>query len=363
MDLAFTIRGRQSANIPLEDRKLDPPHSAFKARTYPNTTRSPYYLRKKKSPSYRSCCSLADEPTRDGRDNPADGSGDGPESINTPRKRGSINRSRGEHQGRCTQDASSTGNQRRQYCTQGCLLGLVWGSTLDQKCPNVKLHRQGETGTLHLLSNQKFCAMVKRQLAADLDRNCTDLKLQGSRGRLFQITLASHGYTFVGKGTRDVFVSDLRHEGRMYDRLRSFQGKKVPVYLGNIDLEQPWLDLGVRIIHMLLLSWGGERVDKFKGVKNLEMEVKRFESEVARLGVQHGDLRRPNMLWNEEVDGVMFIDLERATEIPTRTLQEFSVNQKRKRRNSSAEKVTAFLDDSSIGSLSLDVGSSRVVKA
>lgn len=63
--------------------------------------------------------------------------------------------------------------------------------------------------------------MVQRQLALTLYRNCKDLSIQGSRGALFQITLASHGYSLVGKGTRDVFVSDLMHEGRMYDRLQS----------------------------------------------------------------------------------------------------------------------------------------------
>ncbi len=99
--------------------------------------------------------------------------------------------------------------------------------------------------------------MVQQQLAITLDRDCMDLKTQGSRGALFQITLASHGYTFVGKGTRDVFVPDLEHEGRMYGRLKTMQGKMIPVYLRNIDLNRPWLDLGVRIIHMLLMSWGG----------------------------------------------------------------------------------------------------------
>ena len=63
--------------------------------------------------------------------------------------------------------------------------------------------------------------MLQRQLMLTLDRNCKDLGIQGSRGALFQITLASHGYTFAGKGIRKVLVSDLMHEGRMYDRLQN----------------------------------------------------------------------------------------------------------------------------------------------
>ena len=109
-----------------------------------------------------------------------------------------------------------------------------------------------------------------------LDRNCKDFKIQGSKGALFQITLASHGYTFVGKGTRDVFFPDLIHEGRMYDRLKSVQGKLIPVYLDKIDLDQPWFDFDVRIIHMLLMSWGKERIDKVKGRKVFDIKIKRF---------------------------------------------------------------------------------------
>ncbi len=116
----------------------------------------------------------------------------------------------------------------------------------------------------------------------------------------------------------------------MYDRLRCIQGKLIPVYLGNIDLDRPWLDLGVRIIYMLLMSWGGERIDKVKGVRNFETEIMRFESKIARMGVQHKDIRPPNMLWNQESNGVMFIDLERATEIRRIALQELPVNRKRK---------------------------------
>lgn len=319
-------------NIPPEERKLDPPPSAFTARRYAINERSPYYLRKRKPKSYISGCSPEDEPTCNEHDDggePPEGPGGGPESINTPSKGESISRGKRGNGRRGMQSWSSTGNQR-QYCTQGCLLGLVLGSALDDSCPNAHLHRRGKKGLKHLLSKQQFGAMVQRQLAMTLDRNCKDLKIQGSRGALFRITLASHGYTFVGKGTRDVFVPDLMHEGRMYDRLRCIQGKLIPVYLGNIDLDRPWLDLGVRIIYMLLMSWGGERIDKVKGVRNFETEIMRFESKIARMGVQHKDIRPPNMLWNQESNGVMFIDLERATEIRRIALQELPVNRKRK---------------------------------
>lgn len=52
-----------------------------------------------------------------------------------------------------------------------------------------------------------------------MDDHCESLGKQGARAVLFKITLTSHGYTFVGKGTVEAFVPDLRHEGKMYDRL------------------------------------------------------------------------------------------------------------------------------------------------
>ena len=124
------------------------------------------------------------------------------------------------------------------------------------------------------------------------------------------------------------------HEGRIYDRLKSVQGKLIPVYLGNIDLDQPWLDLGIRITHMLLISWGGERIDKVKGGRTFDIEIKHFESQIARLGVQHEDIRLPNMLWSRETNAVIFIDFERATETRGKALQEIAVNRKRKRNRS-----------------------------
>ena len=88
-----------------------------------------------------------------------------------------------------------------------------------------------------------------------MNRDCEPLGKQGARGALFKITLTSHGYTFVSKGTVAVFVPDLQHEGRIYQRLEAMQGEAVPVHLGNINLVRKYdLDLGVRIVYILLMS-------------------------------------------------------------------------------------------------------------
>ena len=316
-------------DVPREEGKSEPPPSAYKARKYPiNHRLSPYHTRKRKLVSYRSSSSPEIETKRHDSEDSADEFSEGP-SIDTPSKGRGATVRRGKRQ-RSVQGRSTTGNQQQRYCTQGCLLGLVQGSALDMDCPNARLHRCGEKGRTHLLDKQHFSTLIQRQLAVDLDYNCEELKKQGIRGAMFKITLVSHGYTFVGKATRDVFVPYLQHEGRIYDRLQSLQGKSIPVYLGNIDLDRPWRDLHVRLIHMLLMSWGGERAYKFKGVGDLEAPVKQFEDEIERLGVQHNDLIPANILWNDQIQKVMFIDFEAATIVRKGVLQELSTNRKRK---------------------------------
>lgn len=73
---------------------------------------------------------------------------------------------------------------------------------------------------------------------------------------LFRITLISHGYTFVAKGTVARLRSGLLAEGQAYDRLEPLQGNMIPVYLGSIDLQFPYYEFKATIVHMLLMSWG-----------------------------------------------------------------------------------------------------------
>jgi hypothetical protein len=157
---------------------------------------------------------------------------------------------------------------------------------------------------------------------------------------LFKLTLDSHGYTFVAKGTVEAFVRCLKHEGRVYQHLDEVQGELVPVYLGNISLAKPYfLDLGVRIVHMLLMSWAGEEAEKdvMLGMpQDISAETKRAVARLRDCGVEHGDVRSANVLWNAEIGSVMLIDFERSEilkqEVPV--LQETSPNRKRKHLDS-----------------------------
>ena len=145
-------------------------------------------------------------------------------------------------------------NYKRQYCTHKCLLGLVNRSQLDKNCPNAHLHPR--LGKRHAISQSELLDLTQKQLAEDLDDYCSPLGLEGARGALFKITLVSHGYVFVGKGTVRVYVPGLKYEGQVYQKLGRLQGKAVPVYLGSINFRQ-WYNLhpGVRILFMFFMSY------------------------------------------------------------------------------------------------------------
>lgn len=215
--------------------------------------------------------------------------------------------------------------KQRDFCTQQCLLGMVKGYPLDMNCPNVEAHQTAATTqhvqkSYHTITATEFPQLVTSQLARSLDMDCKPMGIQGARGALFHITLSSHGYTFVAKGTVYAFVPDLLHEGRVYQHLERLQGCAVPVYLGNINLvHKYYLTVGVRILHMMLLSWGGESCDNDPvWYDNSDCEVSMQDEawktwcQVRDEGVNQKDFRDPNLLWNEEGKRVMLIDFERA---------------------------------------------------
>ncbi|KAL8723970.1 MAG: hypothetical protein Q9166_008200 [cf. Caloplaca sp. 2 TL-2023] len=273
-----------------------------------------------------------DNPPSDGNDGDhlPEGSDDDPSKAETPckpkRSQGNTSRKNQGGQGSSKRYAQ----QHYPYCTQACLLGMVSKTKVDETCPNAALHPRHKSNTTHhLLGARKFRSLVQEQLGETLDENFTDLHVNGARGMLFKVTLASHGYTFVGKGTIDVFVPDLTHEGEIYHRLRSLQGKNIPVFLGNIDLKTPWYAPRIHIIHLLMMSHGGEMVQGLD--RQMQKQISRFEAKLDRLGIKHEDLRRPNMLWNNELQRLIFIDFERSTIQPrvknvSRMLGEISSN-------------------------------------
>lgn len=268
---------------------------------------------------------------KDDDDNPDGNLGHGSTEHESPSKSKSDRTNKSNRRQGGQGSSSRKGEQLNEYCTQACLLGMVRHSAIDENCPNAAFHpRNKKFANLHLIGQKKFRKLIHNQLATTLNRNITDLRINGSRGMLFKLVLESHGYVFVGKGTIDVFVPDLRHEGGMYRRLESLQGTDIPVYLGNIDLVRRWYDLGICILHMLLLSFGGKMVDSLD--RPMLAQIDTFRAKLDGFGIKHGDLENRNMLWNEELQRLVFIDFERSVVQPrskptsTTALQEITPN-------------------------------------
>lgn len=222
--------------------------------------------------------------------------------------------------------------QQGQYCTQECLLGLVNGSTLDLSCPNVQDHGKDR----HSIDLIAFLRLIRQQLSEDLDTDCKPVSMPGACGVLFQVRLQEYGYTVAAKATPAYFVHRLKWEAAVYKHLRPIQGSYVPVYLGNIDLEVPYLYDGIaELVHMMLLSFGGKRISQhYRENRDLvSQQVDVSAQALHNLGVLHRDLMPRNMLWNEEAEKVMIIDFDRAKiveEQPRPALRQISNNRARK---------------------------------
>jgi hypothetical protein len=243
-----------------------------------------------------------------------------PSDVDSPlprKSRGQPSRRRGRG-GRPSGGAAATGGdnrrgQTRPYCTQKCVLGLVHEEALDPNCPNILSHRNGKHHkNYHPVDRKILLGLLRNPLGKDLDNDCQDMEAQGSCGALFRVTLRRYRYTLVAKGVTATVVPDVMRDSQIYRRLEPLQGICVPVCLGNIDLVDPYCySLDVEIVHMMFLAWAGEPVKSSEGEKKCE-EVIRSLEEFHHAGVLHEDVRRPNVLWNDEVKRAMLIDFEQS---------------------------------------------------
>lgn len=239
---------------------------------------------------------------------------------------------------------SSQQLQAPSFCTHACLLGLVRGGALDPACPNVALHRrpyvessphvQSSSSShvesslplslrrkkTHPLPIHAFLELLRQQLRTSLDEGIATLGRCGARGALFRITLLSHGYTLVAKGTTSSSVRFIEHEARVYEQLQPIQGVYVPVSLGTIDLRELgrryFYAADVHIIYLLLLSWAGRDLREAREQitsAGMRRTVIRSLQSLHTLGVAHRDIRRENLVWSHiPSDPVMVIDFERS---------------------------------------------------
>ena len=322
--------------IPTKEKVLTLLALVFQAWIYP-FERLPIILRPRMLQKVRRSCGSVDIKVYKDLQSPS-GLSDKSSDIETPSKPRTCTAWSGIRQSSDainTLQAAGSDVHQRQYCTQACLLGLVRRHPLDKACPNVSAHRVFGNSSQHVLDKKTLVQLILRQLALDPGNGCELLGKQGACGALFKLTLELYRYTFVAKGTVTAFRADLKHEGLVYRHLSEVQGELIPVYLGNISLVRPYfLDVGVRIVHMLLMSWAGEQARKDLMLamgRDLAAETTGVVTKMLDCGVEHRDVRPPNVLWNTEGRKVMLVDFERSEilkQMPI--LQEISPNRKRK---------------------------------
>ena len=230
----------------------------------------------------------------------------------------------GERKGAC-----SGGNRQRnlgRFCTPQCLMGIIRGGKLDQTCPNAKEHGRGR----HRLNHETFMQKMQQLLHDQLDY-CEEMNIHGARGAFFKIKLPGFGYIVVAKATGVECVGDLIHESEIYRRLLPIQGKYIPVHLGDIKVNEMLYYAGaVRIVHMMLLSFGGFSI-RPPIPYSLAKEAIRGLQAMHQLGVLQEDPAARNILVHPERGGATWIDFERAVLVTPRVvLGSLPINRKRK---------------------------------
>ena len=334
--------GSQLSEIPETVRK-EKPSSPFKASrkiTESDLKNSPRFLRSRKR-----CAPPVD--AKESRLDPADSDGEKDDGDYNNYVTNSPSRvERKKDSNRSVTGRNQKGKQR-SYCTQKCLLGLSQQSALDQQCPNVKEHKI-HNGGRHNISRQTFLNLMRTQLAEDLDTDVHCWYLSGSRGVMFKVTLSSHGYTVVGKGTVFAWLTDLRHEELVYRHIQNIQGQFVPVCLGGIDLEIPYsYNPGTELVHMMFLAYAGSSL-RAPGLPASKAELLTQAAisigAIHRRGVSQQDVALRNMIWSEELQRVLIIDFERSVVFgpapgKKQPLANGSPNLKRKRGSKEQQKI------------------------
>ncbi|KAM3418333.1 hypothetical protein BST61_g4332 [Cercospora zeina] len=323
------------ATIPETERKSKEA-SEYRPRVWrKGMRRSPIGLRSQCGGQITDIISKSDESESDGAEQAAS-----PTPRAQTRSRTARNAATRRTGGRGQQQAPPRGEhartriQQRAYCSHNCLLGLYQGLAIDPSCPNAIEH-----GPRHL-SQASFLRHVRQQLATDRGSaaNCCPLFIHGSRGALLKLRLNIGGYTLVAKGMGNAHRSYLEHEATVYGRLKSLQGRYVPVCCGIVGLKLPYHYDGVELRHILLLSWAGESLaqlmvqyETFASIKPMcDEQAKKAYEAIRSLQVLHCDEAPRNMVYNANTGQLMILDFERSRVVERQALSEIPSNRKRK---------------------------------
>ncbi|KAH8587607.1 hypothetical protein B0O99DRAFT_556325 [Bisporella sp. PMI_857] len=291
--------------------------------------RSPIQFRPRKKKTEGATCDSATSSFSSNDDNHPDTPSRPPQPSNTTRSRTSTIPTTQSDKNRGRKVGHSSGHHQRnlgRFCTPQCLMGIIRGGALDQKCPNVREHGIG----CHQLNHESFMRQIRQLIRDHLDY-CEEMNIHGARGALFKVKLPGYGYAVVAKATGIECVGDLMHESAIYRRLLPIQGKYVPVHLGDIEVDSLLYYAGaVRIVHMMFLSFGGFPI-RSPIPPTLADEAIRSLQAMHQLGVLQKDPAARNILVHPDRLGTTWIDFERATFLPPRViLGSLSTNRKRK---------------------------------
>lgn len=192
--------------------RLDAPSSEYRPplqRMYDFFHKSPVRLQPRVASSSSAGCHLPEDQHLEPSDDESD-----PETPSRQSQRRTSKPARYLHpvaKNSSTEHGPGRKNSTWQYCTQKCLLSLVEGNMLDEKCPNVQHHGNSR----HQIDQPTFFMLLGQQLSKDIDTSCDPLHIYGLRGALFKVSLTSHEYTVAVKSTIFEFVIALRHEAAM----------------------------------------------------------------------------------------------------------------------------------------------------
>ncbi|RWA12625.1 hypothetical protein EKO27_g2500 [Xylaria grammica] len=326
-------------DIPETERKA-PRESPYRAQRWKGFTRSPIKTRSRCRPENSNAHPQNKDESGD-QDSPPSPSAS--RSLRSSKRALASTGTTAKSTNRGRRDRGSTSNRAKQpmqkgtqiriqdrpFCTQKCLLGLATGGPIDNRCPNFGDHRRQHIHT------SEFLHLIQAQLAKDRgpDADAMPLYLSGSVGTLFKIRLSSHGYTLVAKGVKHAHLARLQHEKKVYDQLRTIQGRYVPVCLGTVDLVLPYHYNGRISEHFLFLGWAGRPLFDLPSGTNTTTIVDAVGAgfkAVHSLHVLHGDAEPRNILYDADNGDVMIVDFERAQLLHREPLGLISSNRKRK---------------------------------
>ena len=65
------------------------------------------------------------------------------------------------------------------------------------------------------------------------------------------------------------FIPHLKRQAIIYERLCPIKGIQVPVYLGNVDLDQPYVyDAIAEIVNRMFIGFGGQPICRYINTNN-----------------------------------------------------------------------------------------------